>query len=252
MWDEGKILKDNYKGNPKLPNAPNETDKIIKEVKRTKTGEFSAVIEQYIKYKKEKEVLDKNTCTSCELQISIGSMNSLRNEETKSKKNVLNTQSYVSHDEDEGTLDSFISKSRKKPDSNINDPELPHSQFKENLKEEMQIYHEKRLDSEYVKWFKKQSVELNSPQIETKPFKAERVFAKIPKFVNDTVELKRGKQKASESFYMYDEKHGYQYPTGKSIKGKICVPSKQKKTSVYKVGDCVYDTDGEFLYKIPG
>ncbi|GBM13385.1 hypothetical protein AVEN_54399-1 [Araneus ventricosus] len=251
MWDEGKILKDNYKGNPKLPNVPNETDKIIKEEKRTKTGEFSAIIEHYIKYKKEKEALDKTTCTSGELQISIGSINSLRNEETKSMKNVLNKQNYVTHDEDKETLDSFTLKSRKKPDSTINETELLHSQFKENLKEEMQ-YHEKKLDSEYEKWLKKQSVELNSPQTSTKPFNTKQLFTKIPKFVNGTVELKREKQKASESLYMYDEKLGYQYPTGKSIKGKIRVPSKQKKASVYKVGDCVYDVDGEFLYKIPG
>ncbi|XP_055947090.1 uncharacterized protein LOC129980730 [Argiope bruennichi] len=245
MWDEGKILKDNFNGNPKLPNVPSETNKIIKEEKSTKTGEFSSIIQHYIKYKKEKEALDKTTCTSTELQVNIGAMNSLKNEESQSNK-----KNYVSYNEDEGTLDSFTSKSRKKQHNIIGDSELLHSQFKENLKEEMK-FHEKKLDSEYVKWLKKQSVELNFPPTSTKPFNAKQAFTKIPKFDNDTVELKREKQKAGESFYMYDEKHGYQYPTGKRIKGKIRVPSKQQKqASVYRVGDCVYDVDGEFLYKI--
>lgn len=252
MWDKGKISKDNYTGNPKLPNTPNESDKIIKEEKSTKTGEFSAIIQHYMKYKKGKEILDKTNCTSSELQVSTGSLNSLRNEDFKSKKNELNKQNYAAYNEDEGTLDSFNIKPSRKAESKVRETELIHSQFKENLKEEVQFY-EKRLDSEYVKWLKKQSVELNSQLSSKKPFNTKKIFVKIPKFVNDTVELKREKQKAEESFYMYDEKYGYQYPVGKNIEGKIRVPSKQqKKDSVYKVGNCVYDEDGEFLYKIPG
>lgn len=65
-------------------------------------------------------------------------------------------------------------------------------------------------------------------------------------------ETDSGKGEKVHQAYLYDEKHGYQYPLGivdESLRS-IKVP-KGKKQKFYRKGDIVYDENGDFLYRIP-
>ncbi|GIY30074.1 hypothetical protein CDAR_445421 [Caerostris darwini] len=248
MWDEGKILKENYKGNPNLPNKPASADKkIIEEEKNIVTGEYSAIIQQYIKYKREKDAHDnsKAICKADELQFNCNSIDSLK---TEKPKNLLNKKKYIVYDETHSNnLDMISSKKKLRP---LQETDVLLSQFKENLKEDMSS-HKSELDSEYTKWIKQQSKGSKILQTSKKSYDTKMEFQKIPKFVKDSIELKKEKSKTEEHFYLYDDKLGYQHPKGKNIKAKIHVPSKLKKAKEFQVGNCVYDEDGELLYKIP-
>ncbi|PRD34078.1 UNVERIFIED_CONTAM: hypothetical protein NCL1_15697 [Trichonephila clavipes] len=249
MWDEGKIIKENYRGNPNFPNASIKEKKTIKQEKKV-IGEYSAIIQLYIDYKKEKDAKNKLACTNSELQVKNHSKNSLNNKKSKKSASMLNMKNYYIDDEKEvKNVDMFTSK-RALKFKFAEETDIQHNQFKQNLKEE--ISHKNELDSEYDKWIQKQSAADDKPQIPVKSVNIKEVFTKVPKFAKDTIELKGENSKNGEQFYIYDDKHGYQYPAGKNVKRKITIPAKlRKEGNMYKIGQCVYDEDGELLYKIP-
>ncbi|GFQ69619.1 uncharacterized protein TNCT_269231 [Trichonephila clavata] len=249
MWDEGKIIKENYRGNPNFPNESIKEKKIIKEGKKV-IGEYSAIIQQYIDYKKEKDAKNKLTYTNSELQVKDDSKNSLNNKKSKKPVTMLNMKKYYIDDEKEvKNVDMFATKRAVKFRS-VEETDIQHNQFKLNLKEE--ISHKSELDSKYDKWIQKQSVVDDKPQIPVKSANIKEMFTKVPKFSKDNIELKGENSSNGKQFYIYDDKHGYQYPAGKNVKRKITIPAKlRKEGNIYKIGQCVYDEDGELLYKIP-
>jgi len=57
----------------------------------------------------------------------------------------------------------------------------------------------------------------------------------------------------SQNVYYYDKKYGYQHPYGKaSDEDSNNRAPTTKAGDVYRRGDCFYDEDGEFLYRVPG
>ncbi|GFU08936.1 uncharacterized protein NPIL_203451 [Nephila pilipes] len=246
MWDEGKILKENYSGNPNLPNVSYQ--KVIQKEKKI-IGEYSAIIKQYIDYKKEKDT-NKLASTSSELQVHNDSGNSVNIKKSKKSVSMFDMTKYIDDEKETNNTDIYIPKHPQKFRS-IAETDVLHSQFKQNLKDEISS-HKNKLDSEYDKWIKKKSIAVDKPQTSAKSANIKEVFTKVPKFVKDTVELKKENTINGEQFYIYDDKYGYQYPNGKNIKAKITIPTKvRNKSGTYKIGQCVYDEDGELLYKIP-
>ncbi|KAG8197189.1 hypothetical protein JTE90_011347 [Oedothorax gibbosus] len=249
MWDEEKIMKENYNGDPNLPNVPPESGKVVIHQEEKEVGEFSSIIQQYIEYKKSKESGLVSESTSDELIISDGLKHS--GKDRKKSLNLLRSSKYHMDDETDDT-DYITNTFRPFSKNNYrqNSEEMIHSQFKENLKEEVSNSKHKP-DGRYVQWMQDQTEEKENLRMPPKPVDSKKVFSKIPKFKRDqTIELKEDQ---SKNVYYYDDKMGYQHPTGKPVQSKIRLPNKlRKEGAVYKVGRAVYDEDGELLYKVPG
>lgn len=251
MWNEGKIMKEHYNGNSSLPNVPPVINKTVIQQEEKEVGEFSSIIRQYVEYKKSKQSPRNIPNTSEQLQISNASTKSQKNKKQLAKSNVLNSNRY--HVDDETDDKDYITTAfRPSTKRNRNEDlgELLHSQFKENLKEEVNSKNFSS-DPRYAEWMDQQSAE-EKPKASPKQVDSKELFTKIPKFKKETFELNREMSKDGGHVYYYDEELGYQHPKGRVVKSKIRLPNKSnKKGTLYKVGQAVYDEDGEFLYKVP-
>lgn len=70
----------------------------------------------------------------------------------------------------------------------------------------------------------------------------------------EETDISRGHGEKVHQPYIYDEKHGYQYPLGvidQSLDSIKVPKDKKQKQKFYRKGDTVYDENGEFLYRIP-
>ncbi|XP_015907034.2 ankyrin repeat domain-containing protein 11 isoform X1 [Parasteatoda tepidariorum] len=243
LWNEGKLLKENYTGNPNLPYPSLSTTQNITKVTKNKLiGEYSGIIKNYVEYKKQKKSVQEN---NSELIVPTEKEYDRRSETVKhitEASNFLKKSKFFKEDGDIAI---------KKKDY-IDEAELPFSQFKENIKHQLKHDSKKSNTSkQYLQWIEQESKEKDFKN-PTNFFNAKDFVSKISKYSKENIEMKREKNSAEDSFYLYNEKTGYQRPVGQTFKGKVSIPiSAWKKNTLYKVKNCVYDEDGEFLYKLP-
>ncbi|XP_076305237.1 uncharacterized protein LOC143222516 [Tachypleus tridentatus] len=250
LWSEGKLLPEHAACNKSLP-IPKSSEVMVSSVptnKNTKRTSFLSIVKPYVDIKKQEtsvnhsEKSDKEYSSNVErptIQVKIGSKSSSVEEPV----------------DDLLTATSF-SKQGKYYSNTL----VTQSQFQMNLMNEINNKkHKTESDEAYQKWIKSKMVErpktpspveTNQEEIEPKP-------ELVPKFnSSETIELKADiSEKGNISqLYIYDSQHGYQHPFGRHdrIQRKIHVPHHLRKEGVlYKVDDCFYDEDGEFLYRVP-
>lgn len=245
LYKEGKLIDDYFSGNPNLPTAPAPRQKVI-EIKTEKLGEFASIVQSFIDCQKPK-LIEKGGKNSDEKQITLKDTgpNIIKKKDLKNMKKYK----YASEEfenEDNGPEVGPLQKKRLQDNG-----DLPFSQFKKILHEETTLKNSKYKD-EYDDFVMQETsdTEKNTPTKQSLP--TQNCFLKISKYERENVSLNFEKTKNTSSVYKYDEKLGYQYPVGKNIKGKIRTHHRQhQKGKLYKVGQCVYDDDGEFLYKVP-
>lgn len=138
-------------------------------------------------------------------------------------------------------------RSRKNPD-NVDD--IPFSQFKEVLREETSQKFKSKYKNKYDDFVMQETSKTEQAAAASEPVSEEDCFSPIQKYEKRSIEVMYEGNGRAKNVYKYDEKLGYQYPTGKNIKGKIKIPSDLKKGKNVKVGQRVYDADGEFLYTV--
>ncbi|XP_035217469.1 uncharacterized protein LOC118190794 [Stegodyphus dumicola] len=248
LWREGKLIQNYYSGNPNLPEVPHDhAHEILKEEKEECIGEFSSIIKSYVEYKK-KTALEKNPKSPLK-SSSENELIKLENnsrDRQKGSSSIFSPGYFASEEADEH---SSVYTKRKKA-KEIGETDLLHPQLKEHFAGEVDRKKSKSAaETEYQKWIQKQ---LETEKIATskQPYNAKEFFTPISKYQKDYIELKRDSSESDE--FIYDDRIGYQHPKGKNIKPKISIPSKlHKQGKLYKRGQCIYDADGEFLYKLP-
>ncbi|KFM80517.1 hypothetical protein X975_21466, partial [Stegodyphus mimosarum] len=241
FWREGKLIQNYYSGNPNLPEVPHDhAQKILTEEKEECAGEFSSIIKSYVEYKK-KTASEKNQSENDLIKLE----NNSRGRQKASFS--LFSDGYLASEETDEHSSSYTKPKKAKE---IGDTDLLHSQFKENFATEIDEKKSKSsAETEYQKWIQKQ-LETEKVSTSKQPYNAKEFFTPISKYQKDYIELKRDSSESDE--FIYDDKIGYQHPKGKNIKPKISIPSKlHKQGKLYKRGQCIYDDDGEFLYKLP-
>ncbi|XP_013788274.1 neugrin-like [Limulus polyphemus] len=251
LWSEGKLLPEHAGCNTSLP-MPKSSEVMLSRVptnKNIKRTTFLSIVKPYIDIKKQEtsplnhsEEFHKEQSRNVErpsIQVKIGSRSSPTEEST----------------EDLLTATSFSKQDKHYPDTLVTQ-----SQFQLNLMNEINNKKYKtESDEAYQKWIKSKLVErpktpspleTNQGEIEPKP----AVVSKFNK--SETIELKAdiSEKDNISQLYIYDSQHGYQHPFGRHdrIQRKIHIPHHLRKEGVlYKVDDCFYDEDGEFLYRVP-
>lgn len=248
LYKEGKLVDDYFSGNPRLPTAPPPSKKVIELKKNEPVGEFSAIVKTYHDYEKKKLLESKE---NCEKQVSVRDNNLNENFEKKkyNSKNAFKFKVASEEYDDNDTNPEVYAYKKKK---NVYNEEIPFSQFKEILREENEVKLKSKYKNEEDSFVQQQLSGTDQNVKSRKPEEPQSCFMKIQKYEKENVDLMFENDKKFTRIYKYDDKLGYQHPTGKNIRGKINVSSKQhKKGKLIKIDKCIYDEDGEFLCKVP-
>lgn len=242
FYKEGKLVDDYFSGNPNLPTVPPCTKKEIELEKKEITGEFSAIVQTY--HSKEKKAsLEDNS----QKHVSIWNKKNIRDD--YNTKNARKFKLAAEEYDDYANPEVFRAQIKR---SVNNDEDISFSQFKELLKEETEAKLQSKYKTEYDKFVKEDLSKTNEQTAQKKTQDSQSYFLKISKYEKQNVDLMYEKKQNVRHIYKYDENLGYQHPFGQNVKGKINLSSKNyKKGKLNKVGECIYDENGEFLYKIP-
>lgn len=242
LYKEGKLVDDYFSGNSNLPTAP-PPEKVVHVQKKKEIGEFSAIVQAYVNYRNQKCLPDNKEITS-ENQLSLRD-NSKK--ESKNKSKAVRKFKYADEELDDKS-------SSVKPTSKIQvvKEDIPLSQFKEILKEEYQSKSHSYPDiSKYEDYehLLKENAKNESVLHKQKSSATQDCFVNISKYdKTEKVNAMYESRKKEKIVYMYDENVGYQHIYRKQT--KHLSPKKLEKGKLHKVGQCVYDDNGEFLYKI--
>lgn len=248
LYRKGELIQTNYSGNSTLPKKME--NKIISDdkVKQKVVGEHLSIVKKYLDSKESRvaALTNQQNSTMTPKDSTVDSKNHSFDDDEKYLVTSAIGLKYKRQDKNKKPLNKILGKDR------TFGVDMPHSEFKENIQEELFKNKYKSSDQvKYQKWIEKQD-EISKKATPNKPYDTKNLFSKISKYEKDTVEAKIDKNRKGSVVYMYDEKLGYQYPKGKVTRGNIKIPPRmQGKQTEYRVGNCIYDEDGHLLYKLP-
>lgn len=242
LYKEGKLADDYCNGNPNLPTKVLCSKKVIELKKEEEYGEFSAIVQTYDKHKKQNLLESKE---SSEKQVSLKEIIINNAKKDGYIKNVRNFKLASEEYDNDGNPEVYPTRRKKIVDNG----EIPFSNFKELLKEETERKLNSKYKNEYDEFVEKELSKMKNISSK-KTTDSPNYFLKISKYKKENVDLMYEKNNNINTVYKYDDKLGYQHPIGQNIKGKIVSSKLYKKGKLQKIGQCIYDENGEFLYKI--
>lgn len=230
LWEEGKLKIEYSQGNEILPMPDVDVEKVPAIKDFEKPGEFLSIVKPYLDAKKQQESKD------------IPKHSEIIKHEDPTKNNFLKIV-IPSHIESSDPLCATYFPSRFKSDDAL---DITHEQCRPNFtKDDNTTDITSRKEQNLINNKENTNNSLN--------FKS----GNVPKYNNDNVEFvldsRVNQNLGIRQPYVYDSKVGYQHPLGEAgdYPEKIEIPKDDfKPGALYKVGNCYYDDNGDFLYRV--